>query len=156
MKRRLNLYFWQPCHDVWLHNGNFEKSWTWERRVQLLFDELMVNKLDSLVPKVLRSKTDDNYSSSVEFPSKAFLDILTNNNQSIFLHTASFITKCHMLSYLANCHWSSAVDETNSLHPNISAYILLTVLDTFLKALTRRLYWRSFILFSEPICVIQG
>ena len=90
----------------------------------------MVNKLDSLVPKVLRSKTDDNYSSSVEFPSKALLDILTNNNQSIFLHTASFITKCHMLSYLANCHWSSAVDETNSLHPNISVYILLSVLDT--------------------------
>ena len=116
----------------------------------------MVNKLDSLVPKVLRSKTDENYSSSVEFPSKALLDILTNNNQSIFIHTTSFITKCHMLSYLANCYWSSAVDETNSLHPNISVYILLTVLDTFLKALTRRLYWRSFLLFSEPICVIQG
>ena len=118
----------------------------------------MVNKLDSLVPKVLQSKTDDDYSLSVEFLSKALLDILTNNNQSFFLHTASFITKCHMLSYLANCHWSSAVDETNSLHPNISVYILLllSVLDTFLKALTRRLYWRSFLLFSEPICVIQG
>ena len=51
----------------------------------------MVNKLDSLVPKVLRSKTDDNYSSSVEFPSKALLDILTNNNQSIFLQEGDFI-----------------------------------------------------------------
>ena len=108
------------------------------------------------MPKVLQSKTDDDYSLSVEFLSKALLDILTNNNQSIFLHTASFITKCHMLSYLANCHWSSAVDETNSLHPNICVYILLTVLDIFLKALTRRLYWRSFLLFSELICVIQG
>ena len=52
----------------------------------------------------------------------------------------------------------------NPLHIDISMLILHTVLHTFLKVLTRRIYitiksffsWKSFPLLSLPLCVIQG
>ena len=52
----------------------------------------------------------------------------------------------------------------NPLHTDISMLILHTVLHTFLKVLTRRIYitikgffsWSSFPLLSLPLCVIQG
>ena len=52
----------------------------------------------------------------------------------------------------------------NPLHTDISILILHTVLHTFLKVLIRRICitiksffsWRSFPLFSLPLCVIQG
>ena len=63
-----------------------------------------------------------------------------------------------------NCFWWGLSVLLSALHTNISMHFLHSVLCTFPKVLSRRIYlliksfvsWWSFLLFSWLLCVIQG
>ena len=98
-----------------------------------------------------------------------FLSSLPSTNflPAFFIHLSAKPTICQInggqiITFSFELHGKYTF--LNPQHPNINMHILLDVLYTFLKVLTRRicsmiksfLSWWSSPLFSRPQCVIQG
>ena len=99
----------------------------------------------------------------------AWLHVLIElKNIYMFALSIKLVVKKYFFTWALPKFWVTHEQQPghflNLLHPNISIDILHTVLHTFPKVLTRRIYlkiksvfgWWSFPLFSWPQCVIQG